>query len=101
MKEYARLRGFPRAIIPIPLLSPGLSALWLGLIAPKYAGIGRELIESLRCDTTVRNHSADGLFSVRPQSVSQAIQEAMREEISSETPSWRNWMGEIRDAVGA
>src|SRR5208283_3940490 len=48
MKEYARQRGLWRLMIPLPLLTPGLSSLWLGLVTPVYARVGRQLIEGLR-----------------------------------------------------
>ena len=37
MKEYARQRGLKRWMIPVPLLTPYLSSLWLGLVTPLYA----------------------------------------------------------------
>jgi uncharacterized protein YbjT (DUF2867 family) len=48
MKEYARQRGLRRFIIPVPVLTPRLSSLWLGLVTPLYARVGRALIESIR-----------------------------------------------------
>jgi uncharacterized protein YbjT (DUF2867 family) len=47
MLEYARQRGLRRLLIPVPVLSPGLSSLWLGLVTPLYARVGRKLIDSL------------------------------------------------------
>ena len=34
MKEYARQRGLKRLVISVPLLTPRLSSLWLGLVTP-------------------------------------------------------------------
>ncbi len=48
MSEYARQRGLSRWMIPVPLLTPYLSSLWLGLVTPLYARVGRKLVESLR-----------------------------------------------------
>ena len=55
MKEYARQRGLKRWMIPVPVLSPRLSSLWLGLVTPVYARVGRELVDSLRNETIVRD----------------------------------------------
>ena len=55
MKEYARQRGLKRWMIPVPVLSPRLSSLWLGLVTPVYARVGRELVDSLRNETVVRD----------------------------------------------
>ncbi len=41
MQEYARQRGLRRWLISVPLLTPRLSSLWLGLVTPVYSRIGR------------------------------------------------------------
>jgi len=49
MRHYADVAGLrPRALIPVPLLTPRLSSLWVGLVTPVPAGIARPLVESLR-----------------------------------------------------
>lgn len=34
MMGYAKARDLPRVIIPLPVLAPGLAALWVGLVTP-------------------------------------------------------------------
>lgn len=80
MREYARQRGLTRWMIPVPLLTPYLSSLWLGLVTPLYARIGRKLVESLRNPTLVSNNLAESVFAVRPRSVSEAIARALVNE---------------------
>ena len=80
MREYARQRGLRRLMIPVPLLTPYLSSLWLGLVTPVYARIGRKLVEGLRNPTLVRDQSAQTAFSIRPRSLTEAIQRAMVNE---------------------
>ena len=80
MKEYARQRGLRRWLIPVPVLTPRLSSLWLGLITPVFARIGRKLIESIRHPTVVRDTSALELLPVRPVGVRKAIADALRDE---------------------
>jgi uncharacterized protein YbjT (DUF2867 family) len=80
MAEYARQRGLRRAMIPVPVLTPGLSSHWLGLVAPVHARVGRRLIESLRSDTVVRDPRALDVFPVRPRSCAEAIARALRNE---------------------
>jgi hypothetical protein len=48
MKEYARQRGLRRFMIPVPVLTPRLSSLWLALVTPYHARVGRALADSLR-----------------------------------------------------
>lgn len=80
MKEYARQRGLGRWMVPVPVLSPGLSSLWLGLITPVYARVGRELIQSLRNETIVKDQSAVDLFSIRPIGFREALKRALSNE---------------------
>ena len=80
MGEYARQRGLRRVMIPVPVLTPRLSSLWLGLVAPVHARVGRALIESLRSDTTVTDPRALDVFPIRPRTVSDAMARALRNE---------------------
>ena len=80
MLEYARQRGLRRLIIPVPVLTPWLSSLWLSLVTPAYAKIGRALIEGLRSPTLVRDDRALHRFAIRPMSIRQAIAKAIAEE---------------------
>ncbi|MGW2489442.1 SDR family oxidoreductase [Streptomyces sp. NPDC001606] len=49
MQRYAAVAGLPRRVIlPVPLLSPRLSSLWVGLITPVPGALARPLVESLR-----------------------------------------------------
>ena len=80
MQEYARQRGLRRWMIPVPLLTPHLSSLWLGLVTPIYARVGRKLVESLRNPTLVSNDLSAKSFSIRPRSVREAIARALVNE---------------------
>jgi len=80
MREYARQRRLKRLLIPVPLLTPRLSSLWLGLVTPVYARVGRKLIDSLRNPTVIRDPAALAAFPVRPRSVRDAIARALVNE---------------------
>lgn len=80
MREYARQRGLSRLLIPVPVLTPRLSSLWLGLTTPVYARVGRKLIEGVRNATVVRDDSALREFAVRPMGLKQAISRATTNE---------------------
>jgi len=82
MNEYARQRGLRRAMIPVPVLTPRLSSLWLGLVTPVYARVGRKLIDSIRNATIVRDPAALGVFAVRPMGISEMIRRATVNEDS-------------------
>ncbi len=80
MQEYGRQRGLRRLMIPVPFLTPRLSSLWLGLVTPVYARIGRKLIESIRHPSIVKTPPTAGTFAVRPMGVRDAIARALANE---------------------
>jgi uncharacterized protein YbjT (DUF2867 family) len=80
MREYARQRGLRRLLIPVPVLTPGLSSLWLGLVTPVYARVGRKLVESLPHETVVHDPSALDRFPIRPRGYRDAIARAIANE---------------------
>ena len=80
MREYARQRGLRRLIIRVPVLTPRLSSLWLGLVTPLYARVGRKLIESIRHPTIVCDDTARRDFAIEPIGHRDAIAAAIREE---------------------
>jgi uncharacterized protein YbjT (DUF2867 family)/ligand-binding SRPBCC domain-containing protein len=81
MREYARQRGLARWLIPVPFLTPRLSSLWLALVTPAYAQVGRQLIEGLRNPTLVTDTSALRDFAIRPEGIEPAIARAIAEEV--------------------
>lgn len=77
MQRYAKQRGLKRYMIPVPLLTPYLSSLWLGLVTPLYSRVGRKLVDSLRNPTLVTNHKAKEDFKVEPRSLDESIARAL------------------------
>ena len=77
MQRYAKQRGLRRFMIPVPLLTPYLSSLWLGLVTPLYSRVGRKLVDSLRNPTLVSNDSALMTFNVVPRNVDESIARAL------------------------
>lgn len=91
MREYSRQRGLKRLMIPVPFLSARLSSLWLGLVTPVYATIGRKLVESLKNPTVVNDDSALQAFPLRPMSLESAIQRALsKEDQEFATTRWQD-----------
>jgi hypothetical protein len=80
MQEYARQCGLRRWMIPVPVLTPHLSSLWLGLVTPIYARVGRKLIESMRNPTLVLDKSALTVFSIQPMGLKEAVKRALHHE---------------------
>jgi uncharacterized protein YbjT (DUF2867 family) len=80
MREYARQRGLRRWFISVPVLTPRLSSLWLGLVTPVYARVGRKLVDSLRNPTVVKDPAAMHQFPVNPRGLRAAIRRALSNE---------------------
>lgn len=56
--ELAEVQGRrPPLRITVPLLTPRLSSLWIGLVTPVDAGVAKPLIEGLATETVVRDPS--------------------------------------------
>lgn len=69
-----------RPQLPVPLLTPRLSSLWIGLVTPVDAGVARPLIESLASETIVTDPEPAALFDVEPMGCLEALRRARREE---------------------
>jgi hypothetical protein len=66
--ELARALGRrPPLRIVIPVLTPRLSSLWIGLVTPVDAGVAKPLIEGLSTETVVTDPSGMELLGDRPQ----------------------------------
>ncbi|MEJ2721364.1 MAG: SDR family oxidoreductase [bacterium] len=78
--EYARQRGLRRTLIRVPVLTPGLSSRWLGLVTPVYARIGRKLVDGLKHPTIVRDDAASRVYGLSPRGVRDAIAAALANE---------------------
>ena len=80
MREYARQRGLNRLMIPVPVLTPRLSSLWLKLVTPRYSKVGRKLIDGLKNPTVVTSDAALREFAIRPRNLATAVGEATEQE---------------------
>jgi uncharacterized protein YbjT (DUF2867 family) len=70
----------PRPKLPVPLLTPRLSSLWIGLVTPVDAGVARPLIEGLSTKTTVTDSSGAELFDVTPLPFEETLRRAVAED---------------------
>ena len=75
MTGYASARGLRRWLLPVPVLTPRLSSLWVHLVTPIPAAIARPLVEGLRNEVVVRDATARQLF---PEIVPLGFGEAVR-----------------------
>jgi uncharacterized protein YbjT (DUF2867 family) len=78
MRTMAEARGLrPRLIIPVPVLTPRLSSLWIHLVTPVPHTIARPLAEGLRNRTVCRDDTAARLMPQRLLTMREAIDAAL------------------------
>ena len=82
MADALDVRRRPR--IPVPLITPWLSSLWIGLVTPVDAGVARPLVESLTTPTVVTDPSGAAMFDISPIRFMEALRRALAED--RETP---------------
>jgi uncharacterized protein YbjT (DUF2867 family) len=80
MLVYARIRGLRRRLIPVPVLTPSLSSLWVGLVTPIPSAIARPLIEGLKTETVVKSPLARRLFPIDPIGYEEAVLRVLLED---------------------
>ena len=77
--RYARVRGLPRWIIPVPVPVLRLSAQWIDWITPVPKTIAWPLLQGLRNEMVVRDHQAWQLFpEIQPIDFATAVGLALR-----------------------
>jgi uncharacterized protein YbjT (DUF2867 family) len=70
----------PRRKVPVPFITPWLSALWLGLVTPVDTKVARPLVEGLTTATVVTDPSGAEPFGIEPESFDEALRRAVAEE---------------------
>jgi len=79
MQRYAAVAGLRRRIIiRVPVLSPRLSSLWVGLVTPLPTGVARPLVDSLVNEVVVRDDDAVRLVPFERTSFDDAVRLALR-----------------------
>ena len=90
MRQYARIRGLRRLLIPVPVLTPHLSGLWLALVTPAQARVGRALVEGLKNATVVRSREAREAFEIEPMTLLASFTRAIDEGALVPSSSHKN-----------
>ena len=88
MARYAQVAGLPRRrLIKVPVLTPGLSSHWVGLVTPVPVRLARELVESLVNEVVVTDGRAAQAFSNKPLGLTEAIGRSLAATRSGEVPT--------------
>ena len=57
LRRVAKIKGRPLLIVPVPLLSPGLSSHWLAFVTDVDTQTGRSLVDSMANEVVVSDDS--------------------------------------------
>lgn len=79
----------PRPKLPVPFITPWLSALWLGLVTPVDTNVARPLVEGLTTETIVTDRSGAEPFGIEPLSFDATLAQALAEGALSPGPARR------------
>jgi uncharacterized protein YbjT (DUF2867 family) len=69
--------GRPSRVIVLPVLTPSLSAHWVGLITSVPSGMARTLVEGMRTEVVCRENTIRSLVPVAETTLDQAIDSAL------------------------
>jgi uncharacterized protein YbjT (DUF2867 family) len=73
----------PRLMVPVPLITPWLSSLWIGLVTPVDTNVARPLVEGLKTATVVEDPNGAEPFGIEPASFDEALRRALAEDARS------------------
>lgn len=74
---YARLTGRRPYILGVPVLTPYLSSLWLGLVTDQPTSIARPLVEGLSVEVVVEDDRIRSLVDLTPLGFDEAVRRAL------------------------
>jgi len=81
MERFAAVAGKKLLILPVPVLTPRLSALWVALITPVKPAIAMPLIEGLANEVVCRENRIRALIPIRLTPFAEAVTRALAEDV--------------------
>ena len=79
LQRVAEVKNRPLPIVPVPLLSPGLSSRWLSLVTDVDTQAGRSLVDSMANEVVVQNDAIRELVPFEPMGYDDAVRVALEE----------------------
>jgi uncharacterized protein YbjT (DUF2867 family) len=95
MRVYARLRGIRRAVIPLPLSAPALSAAWVGLVTPLPNCLCVRLVQGMGAPIKGQTQRSRELFpEISPIPFREALELALSRTDAQEVKTrWSDALG--------
>jgi uncharacterized protein YbjT (DUF2867 family) len=79
MRRVAAIKKRRLLIVPVPLLTPGLSSRWLSLVTNVDSQAGRSLVDSMANEVVVQDDSIRGVVPFEPMGYDEAVRVALAE----------------------
>ena len=79
MRRVAQIQGRRFVVMPVPLLTPQLSSLWLALVTDVDTQTARALVDSMTNEVVVRDDSIRALVPFDPMGYDEAVRQALAE----------------------
>ncbi len=83
LRRVARIKNRRLVIVPVPLLTPGLSSRWLAVVTDVDTQTGRSLVDSMANEVVVHDDSIRSVVPFEPLGYDDAVREALREHESA------------------
>ncbi len=77
MNHYATMTGRRRVVVKVPVLTPGLSAHWIGLVTDQSPKVARQLAEGLSVEVIVTDDRIRSLVPFEPIGFDEAVRRAI------------------------
>jgi len=84
LRRVAAIEGRPILILPVPLLSPGLSSLWLALVTDVDVRTGRALVNSMINEAVAHDDGIRTLLPFDPMGYDAAVRVALGERAAGD-----------------
>jgi uncharacterized protein YbjT (DUF2867 family) len=79
LRRVAAIRNRRLVVVPVPLLTPALSSLWLSLVTDVDTQTGRSLVDSMANEVVVRDDTITEIVRFEPMTYDEAVRTALRE----------------------
>lgn len=89
MRTYAEVAGLPRrVVVSVPVLTPRLSSLWVGLVTPLPPSIARPLVGGLSNEVVVGSRPAQDVLPHEPIGLREALTYALKRVADLDVATW-------------
>ncbi|MFN0094773.1 MAG: SDR family oxidoreductase [Dehalococcoidia bacterium] len=87
LRQFGRVAGKRRVVLPLPVLTPRLSSYWLDLVTSVPASIARPLIDGLRHDLLADDAPIRALLPIPLSDYTHAVRSALDAERRQQVPA--------------